>query len=84
MIKLAVVAVVINDEEIVERFNAILHEYRKIIIGRMGLPLTRRGISMISLMVEGREDEINSLSGRLGMLPDVSVKTAYSRVSFEE
>lgn len=86
MIKLAVIAMIINadNDENVEKINRILHESRHIVIGRMGLPYPKRKLAMISIMVEGKEDEINSLSGKLGMVDEVSVKTAYSNVSFEE
>ena len=79
--KLAIIAIVINkcEEEVVEKVNGYLHEYRDIIVGRMGIPYAERQISLISVMVDGPEDRINSLSGKLGMVPLVSVKTAYSK-----
>lgn len=78
--KLAIIAIVINkcEEEVVEKVNGYLHEYRDIIVGRIGIPYAERQISLISVMVDGPEDRINSLSGKLGMVPLVSVKTAYS------
>ena len=78
--KLAIIAIVINkcEEEIVNKVNSLLHEYRDIIVGRMGIPYKERQISLISVMVDGPEDKINSLSGKLGMISYVSVKTAYS------
>lgn len=78
--KLAIIAVVINkcEEAIIENVNSLLHEYRDIVVGRMGLPYKERQISLMSVMVDGPEDKINSLSGKLGMVPFVSVKTAYS------
>lgn len=86
MIKLGVIAIVINkdSDDNIKKLNEILHDFRNIIIGRMGLPYPKRKLAMISIMVEGKEDEINSLSGKLGMIKDLSIKTAYSNVSFEE
>lgn len=78
--KLAIIAIVINkcEDNIIERVNSLLHEYRDIIVGRMGIPYKQRQISLMSVMVDGPEDRINSLSGKLGMISYVSVKTAYS------
>lgn len=78
--KLAIIAIVINkcEDNVVEKINNYLHEYRDIIVGRMGIPYRERKISLMSVMVDGPEDRINSLSGKLGMIPLVSVKTAYS------
>ena len=78
--KLAIIAIVVNkcEDSIIERVNSLLHEYRDIIVGRMGIPYKQRQISLMSVMVDGPEDRINSLSGKLGMISYVSVKTAYS------
>ena len=78
--KLAILAIVINkcEEEIINKVNSLLHEYRDIIVGRMGIPYKEREISLMSVMVDGPEDRINSLSGKLGMISYVSVKTAYA------
>jgi putative iron-only hydrogenase system regulator len=59
--------------------NAILHENAAIIVGRMGIPYRERGLAVISLIVDGSVDEINTLTGRLGRVPNISVKTALSR-----
>lgn len=78
--KLAIIAIVVNDadEITIEKVNELLHQFREIIIGRMGIPYQKRGISLISVMLDGEEDRINSLSGKLGMIKSVSVKTAYA------
>ncbi|HHX58103.1 MAG TPA: CopG family transcriptional regulator, partial [Clostridiales bacterium] len=57
----------------------ILHEYNKIIIGRMGLPYKERNISVISIVVNATIDEISSLTGKLGQIKGVSVKAAISK-----
>lgn len=78
--KLAIIAIVIDkcEEKVIENVNSLLHEYRDIIVGRMGIPYKERQISLMSVMVDGPEDRINSLSGKLGMISYVSVKTTYS------
>lgn len=78
--KLAIIAIIVDkcEENNIEKVNSLLHEYRDIVVGRMGIPYKERQISLMSVMVDGPEDRINSLSGKLGMIPYISVKTAYS------
>ena len=78
--QLAVIAIVVEKEESVEALNSLLHEFREYVIGRMGIPHKERGISLISLAVDGPVDMINALSGKIGRLPGGSSKTAYSKV----
>ena len=78
--QLAVIAIVVEKEESVEALNSLLHEFREYVIGRMGISHKERGISLISLAVDGPVDMINALSGKIGRLPGVSSKTAYSKV----
>ena len=81
--RIALVAIVVEDPESVERLNAILHDYREHIIGRMGLPCRQEGLSLISVAVCAPGDVISALSGKLGMLPGVSAKTAYAKTVTE-
>ena len=78
--RVAVIGIIIENEEITEELNKILHEYREYIIGRMGIPYRKRGINIISIAVDAPQDEINSLSGKIGRLKGVKTKTAYSDV----
>lgn len=80
--RVAVVGIVVEDPDSVEKLNAILHEYGRYIIGRMGVPYRARGINVISIALDAPNDVISSLAGRIGNLHGVSVKTAYSSVSF--
>ncbi|MDE6774940.1 MAG: iron-only hydrogenase system regulator [Ruminococcus sp.] len=77
--RIAVAAIVIDDPEAVRDVNSILHEYNEIIIGRMGIPYRERGISLISVAVDASPDKISSLTGKLGHIKGVSVKTAVSK-----
>ena len=63
-----------------EQLNAILHEHSEYIIGRMGIPYRDRGISIISIVLDAPQDKIAALSGKIGNLPGVTAKTAYSKV----
>lgn len=78
--RIAVVGIVIEDENSVEKLNEILHEYRQYIIGRMGIPYHEKKISIISIAVDAPQSVISALSGRIGKLQGVSSKTAYSGV----
>ena len=77
--RIALIGIIVENEESVERLNRLLHEYREIVIGRMGLPYAKRNISIISVAVDGPADTISALSGKLGALPGVSSKTTYSK-----
>ena len=72
--KIAVVAIIVNDYENVENVNKLLHDYRDYIIGRLGLPVTEKNISVISVVMNASIETINGLSGKLGMLNGVSSK----------
>jgi putative iron-only hydrogenase system regulator len=62
------------------RVNAVLAEYGDAIIGRMGLPYPPRGLHIIALIVHASTDEIGALTGKLGALDGVEVKSALTRV----
>ncbi len=57
----------------------MLHECAHIIVGRMGIPHRERGVSVISLIVDGATDDISALTGRLGRVRHVSVKAALTK-----
>lgn len=78
--RVAIIGVIVENPGSVERLNSILHEYSPYIIGRMGLPYPERAISIISVAVDAPQDVISALSGKIGRLPGVSAKTAYSHM----
>ena len=82
--RVAVISIIVAKEEAVERLNAILHDYSKYIIGRMGLPYRAKDVNIICVAVDAPNDAISALSGKLGSLAGVSVKTAYSNVISSE
>ena len=79
--KLAVIAIVVEQEESVHELNELLHIYGKYIIGRMGIPHRERGVSLISVAVDAPADIISGLSGKIGRITGVSAKVAYSKLS---
>ncbi|MFR8228658.1 MAG: TM1266 family iron-only hydrogenase system putative regulator [Anaeromassilibacillus sp.] len=77
--RVALIGIVVEDMNNVESLNHILHEYGDYIIGRMGIPYRSRGISIISVAVDAPMNIISTISGKLGMLKGLSVKTIYSK-----
>ena len=78
--RVAVMSIIVEEGDTVETLNAILHDYGKYIIGRMGVPYRQRGINISSIALDAPQDTISALSGKIGKLPGVGVKTAFSNV----
>ena len=78
--RVAVMSIIVETEESVEKLNSLLHEYGKYIIGRMGIPYREKKISIISVALDAPQDMISTLAGKIGKLAGVSVKTAFSSV----
>ena len=77
--RIALIGIMVEDAEAAERINALLHQYNKYIIGRMGLPYRAKGLSIISVVLDAPNEAISALSGKLGMIPGVSTRTLYSK-----
>ncbi len=82
--RVAVMGIIVESMDVVEQLNSILHDYSRYIIGRMGIPYREKNISIISIAIDAPQDEISALSGKIGKLPGISVKTAYSNVITHE
>lgn len=82
--RVAVMGIIVEDVSSVEMLNALLHEYGKFIIGRMGLPYKQKNINIVSIAIDAPQDVISALSGKIGKLSGISVKTAYSNVISNE
>ncbi len=74
--------IIVENFESVEALNALLHDYGKYIIGRMGIPYREKSVSIVSVAIDAPQDVISALSGKVGGLSGISVKTAYSNVKF--
>lgn len=82
--RVAVMSIIVENPKSVERLNGALHEFGEYIIGRMGIPYRKRKISIISIALDAPQNTISSLAGKIGSLPGVSVKTAYSSIINQE
>jgi putative iron-only hydrogenase system regulator len=78
--RIAAVSIIVENSDSIEKLNNILHSYSKYIIGRMGIPYHKRNISIINIAMDAPNDVISALSGKLGMLPNVTSKTVYSKL----
>ena len=81
--RLAVISIIVENPDSAEKLNETLHEYSQYIVGRMGIPYREKKINIISIALDAPQDAISAMSGKIGNLPGVSVKTAYSAVVSE-
>ncbi|MHC1714124.1 MAG: TM1266 family iron-only hydrogenase system putative regulator [Acidaminococcaceae bacterium] len=79
--RLALIGIVVENNESAKKINDVLHEYGEYIVGRMGIPYRKRNVSVISIVIDAPSDFISALAGKLGMIPDVNIKTVYSKLS---
>lgn len=82
--RVAVMGIIISCPDSVETLNGLLHEYSTYIIGRMGIPYREKNISVMSVAIDAPMDVISALSGKIGKLEGIAVKTAYSNVITNE
>jgi putative iron-only hydrogenase system regulator len=82
--RVAVMGIIVSCPDSVEKLNSLLHEYAKYIIGRMGIPYREKNISVVSVAIDAPMDIISTLSGKIGKLSGITVKTAYSNVITNE
>ncbi|MEG6523493.1 TM1266 family iron-only hydrogenase system putative regulator [Desulfotomaculum sp. 1211_IL3151] len=76
--RIGVVGIIIEERDKAPEINSILSRYAEIIIGRMGIPHKEAGLSVISLIIQGTNDEVGAMTGKLGNIKGVQVKTALS------
>lgn len=77
--RVAVISIIVENTDSVEKLNALLHKCGQYIIGRMGIPYREKGISIISVALDAPTDAVNALTGALGRLPGVVAKATYSK-----
>ena len=77
--RVAVVSIIVENENAVSVLNELLHRYRQFIIGRLGIPYRQKGISIICIAIDAPNDEINALTGALGRVDGITAKATYSK-----
>lgn len=80
--RVAVISIIIENQESIQEMNAILHQYGEYVIGRMGIPYREKKINIISIAVDAPQEVISAMSGKIGRLKGVSSKAAYSSIMF--
>lgn len=79
--RIAVIGIIVEDrKKAAPKVNEILNQYGEIIVGRVGIPYRDRGLNVIALIVDGTTDELGALTGKLGMIEKVEVKSALSKI----
>lgn len=77
--RIALIGIIVEDIEASYEVNRILYDYNTYIIGRMGIPYKEKNVNIISIAIDAEHNIISSLSGKLGMVKGISVKTMYSK-----
>lgn len=78
--RVATLGIIVDQIADTEALNAILHDFRNYIVGRMGIPYRQKNMNIICLVVDAPQDEINSLTGKIGSLDGITAKACYSQV----
>ena len=76
--RIALIGIIVENPDSVEQLNHLLHEYGSFIVGRMGIPYEKKSVNIISVAIDAPQDIISALSGRIGRLDGIGVKTVYS------
>ncbi len=82
--RVAVMSIIVENRDSTVLLNSLLHEYSEYVIGRMGIPYKKKNINIISVAIDAPQNTIAALSGKIGKLEGISVKTAYSGVITNE
>ena len=82
--RIAVMSIIVENPESVEKLNGLLHEFGEYIIGRMGIPYRKRNVSIISIALDAPQNTVSALAGKIGSLPGISAKTAFSGAIYKE
>ena len=77
--RVAVISIIIDNDDSVSALNDILHRFANYVIGRMGIPYREKNINIISVAIDAPTDTINELCGLIGRLDGVSAKATYSK-----
>ncbi len=77
--RVAIIAMIIENDSSITTINELLHEYSRYIIGRMGIPYREKSLNIINVVMDAPADYISALSGKLGRLEGVTAKAVYKK-----
>ncbi|MDD3057775.1 MAG: CopG family transcriptional regulator [Spirochaetia bacterium] len=76
-----VIAIIVKERDTVaQEVNAVLSEYGSMVLGRLGLPYKERNLNIITLIVDASTDQIGALTGKLGRIEQVTVKSTLAKL----
>ena len=78
--RIAHIGIIIENPDSIQAVNNILHDYAEFVVGRMGIPYRKEGISIISIVLDAPQNISSGIAGKIGMLDGVQAKTVYSKV----
>ena len=78
--RIAVLSIIVEDTEQSQPLNELIHSYAPYVVGRMGIPYHKKGINIISIVLDAPQTKISELSGRIGRLSGVTAKVAYAKI----
>ena len=78
--RVAVISIIVENEDAVNALNDLLHQYGQFIIGRLGLPYRQKRVNIICVAIDAPTDRINALTGALGRIEGINAKATYSNV----
>ncbi|MBR0381037.1 MAG: iron-only hydrogenase system regulator [Eubacterium sp.] len=78
--RIAVLSIIVENTEQSQHLNELIHIYAPYVVGRMGIPYPKKGINIISIVLDAPQTKISELSGRIGRLEGVTAKVAYAKV----
>ena len=77
--RIAVLSIIVENTDTTAELNDIIHEYAEYMVGRMGIPYSKKGVNIISVVIAAPDNIISSLSGKLGRIPGISVKSMLAK-----
>jgi len=83
-IRLGFVGIVVEDRENIDQVNRVLSQYGDMIRGRIGVPSQEDQTAVIGLIVQGSNDRVGAMTGRLGNIPGMTVKSAMTAKKSQE
>lgn len=75
-IRMGFVGIVVESREEIQHVNQILSQFADLIRGRIGVPNPQDHTAVIGLIVEGTNAQVGALTGRLGNIPGITVRSA--------
>ena len=78
--RVAVISIIVENEDAVNALNDLLHQYGQYIIGRLGIPYREKDVNIICIAMDAPNDEINALAGALSRIDGITAKATFSKV----